>query len=651
MPEETQQDRLREALAHAVASPQLAGDPDIVALLTHLTEAHLNGQEPALPPGGERQLQRLRKRLYEYRESHPSRRFHIYIPRDNLRPTLRTPGLRRQERSANPRLWIWLAIPAALICFALAALIWWRFSLQEEAALFRFGEGREIQSFSVAPDESFFVFAAQPDPTQPPALFRAAFTTADATAMDNGNRPARYPSVSHNAQQLAYWREDAPNQQNLILRSLESATERVIAQAPEAQPIAWDAQGTKLFTSFSTSVHVAQLHSIDIASGQRATLLAPAPDAIDSHPQPRPLHSEIAFLRQINRGVAAIHLATNGAAHPLIEGLFQFRGHAWSPDGQYLYFAAEYQGDKGLWRYNMGNKLIERARVGGRNSHSPAIAQRIFWLDENVERKLSSYQTAQKLWTDLQIPQIPLAAPVYSRDGTQWAMRVQEAGRTTFLLHPRKYTLSLSDLDVRGSAVWTLDSRNLIFPARRTGRASLYLQPLEGGLPKLLASCPAETSSPRFSPSGNWLAFLCGAELYKLPWPYDGRDPQRVSLDAWRALEFDAVTNSLLACSFDFRRSRVNLDTNTFERLPASLEFLDPPYLATSLREYFFASPLGSLRRQTDRHAAFIPLSDIPPPASDTDRALSAAPDGSVVHLHSRKLTNLGIQGIRLPAQ
>lgn len=646
MPEETQQDRLREALAHAVASPQLAGDPDIVALLTHLTEAHLNGQEPALPQGGERQLQRLRKRLYEYRESHPSRRFHIYIPRDNLYPTLRTPGLRREERSAHPRLWIWLAIPAALICLALATLIWWRLSLQEEAALFRFGEGREIQSFTIARDESFFVFAAQPNPAQPAALFRANFTATDATPLDNGNRPARYPSLSPDAQQLAYWREDAPNRQSLILRALESNTERILAQAPEAQPIAWDAQGAKLYTGFS-----AQLHSIDIASAQRAPLAAPPPQAIDSDPQPRPLHSEIAFLRQINRGAAAIHLADNGAVHPLVEGLFHFRGHAWSPDGQYLYFAAEYQGDKGLWRYNMGNKLIERARVGGHDSHSPAIAQRIFWLDERVDRKLSNYQTAQKLWTDIEMTQIPLAAPIYSRDGTQWAMRVQEAGRTTFLLHPRKYTLSLSDLDVRGSAIWTLDSRNLIFPARRTGRASLYIQPLEGGLPKLLASCPAEASSPRFSPDGNWLAFLCGAELYKIPWPYDGRDPQRVSLDAWRALEFDAVTNSLLACGFDFRRSRVNLDTDILERLPASLEFLDPPYLATSRREYFFASPLGTLRRQTDRHAAFTPLSDIPPPASDTDRALSASPDGSLVHLHSRKLSNLGIQGIRLPAQ
>lgn len=646
--DETQEEKLREALAHAVSSPQLAGDADLIELLTRLTEAELNGDPVQLPPHADRQYKRLRKRLYEYRESHPSRRFHIYIPRDSLRPTLRAPGLRRDngdEGENHARLWLWLGIPAGLICVALAGLIWWRLSVQEESAIFSFGEGSEIRSFTVSADESVFVYTAQPDPSKPATLFRASFANPEPQPISNGGRHAAYPTLSPNAQQLAYWRKDSDTQNSLVLRALDGAEERTLLSLAEAQPLAWDSTGAKLLTSSS-----GQLLTVDLASAQSAPLLSTPAQASDSQPLPRPLHPDVAFLRQINRGDASIHFSTQGVSRPILEGLYQFRGYAWSPDGQYLYFAAEYQGEKGLWRFHPASKLVERARVGGQESHSPVIAQRIFWLDDSIERKLSSFDVASKRWTDLALPQVPLAAPVYSRDGTQWAMRIQEAGRTTFLLHPRKYTLSLSDLEVRGSAVWTLDSRNLIFPARRTGRSSLYIQALEGGLPKLLVGCPAETSSPRFNANGNWLAFLCGAELYKIPWPYDGRAPERISIDAWRALEFDAVTNSLLACGFDFRRSRIDLDSNSFERLPASLEFLDPPYLATSRREYFYASPFGALRRQTQRSAAFSPLADANPPASDTDRAITASPDGSVVYLHSRKVTNLGIQGIRLPA-
>lgn len=646
MPEETHSDRLREALAHAISSPQLAGDPDLVDLLTKLTEAELNDTPPDLGAHSDRQLQRLRKRLYEYRESHPSRRFHIYVPREGIRPILRTPGLRRESQQSSTKLLAWLAIPAALVFLGLAGLIWYRLSMQEESAIFRFAGDGALQSFSVAADESFFIYASQPDPTQPAALYRASFANPEGTRLSADKRHASHPALSPDGQKLAYWRRDSDAAYSLVLRSLSSSEERLLLSLPEAQPLAWNSGAAALLTTAAR-----QLISVDLASGKTTPLLAdPLPTVADSHPLPRPQHSELAFLRQVDRGAASIQILAGGQSVALVEGLYQFRGHAWSPNGQYLYFAAEYQGERGLWRCNRDSKLVERARVGGQNSHSPVVAQRIFWLDEAIERKLSAWDPATKRWSDVALAQTPLAAPVFSRDGTQWAMRVQEAGRSTFLLHPRQYTLSLSDLDVRGSAVWTLDSRNLIFPARRTGRASLYIQALEGGLPKLLTSCPAEASSPRFSPDGRWLAFLCGAELYKLPWPSDGRDPQRISLDAWRSLEYDAVTNSVLACALDFRRARVDLERNVVERLPASLEFLDPPYLASSRREYFFASPLGTLRRQTDRFAAFRPLTESAAPAADTDRALSVAPDGSIVYLHSRKLSNLGIQGIRLPA-
>jgi Tol biopolymer transport system component len=648
--EETQQDKLREALAHAVESPQLAGDADLVALLTRLTEAEIAGTgaalpaAAALPASGGRQMQRLRKRLYEYRESHPSRRFHIYIPRDSVRPVLRTPGLRREERGLDGRRLWWFALPLGVVGVALGALIWSRLAVQEESEIFRFGEGREIQQYAVAADESFFVFAAQPDTTKPAGLFRAGFGEAEAREIDTGGRAASYPAIAPDGRRLAYWRREENGRHSLVLREIETGKERVLLENAEASALGWDTPGEKVLATVGKKF-------VSVSDTGVAAALHDTPGvALDGYPAPRPRHADIAFVRQIAGGAASLQLSAHGATRGLVEGLYQFRGHAWSPDGEHLYFAAEYQGERGLWRFHMGSKFVERARVGGRNSHSPVVARRIFWLDEAIERKLSRFDAPKKAWSEVAMAQVPLAAPVFSRDGSQWAMRVQEAGRTTFLLHPRNYTLSLSDLEVRGSAVWSLDSRSLVFPARRTGRASLYLQALEGGLPKLLASCPAEVSSPRFSAEGRWLAFLCGAELYKMAWPPDGGEARRISIEAWRALEYDAVTNSVLACGFDFRRSRVDLDRDTFERLPAPLEFLDPPYLAASRREYFFASPLGTLRRQTQRAGAFAPLADSPPPASDTDRAVSAAPDGSVVFVHSRKVNNQGLQGMRLPA-
>jgi hypothetical protein len=648
VPKESRPEHLREALAHAVSSPQLAGEAELTALLTELTEASLSARPPALPPDSTRQIQRLRKRLYEYRESFPSRRFHIYIPRESLAPELRVPGVSREQAAPSLKNWLWAVICAAALALAVAALLWWRLSVQSESAIFRFGAGQEIQSFSIARNESWIVYAAQPDPAKPPAIFRLAPDTSDTFPLSEPERRAALPALSPDGSRFSYWREDAPAKYSLVWRPLEDPPEQnqtlLEATAPSAQ--CWDATGTHVLTSRNGA-----LVSIDVATRAAVELLPREAQFEDTDPLPRPQSSDLLFLRRSSRGAASLSLLAGGQVAVLAEGLYQVRGFAWAPDGQHVYLAAEHQAQTGIWRLTIANRFLERARLGGPHSHSPVIAQRIFWLDESVERRLARLDLDSKRWTDQPLSQVPLAAPVFSGDGAQWAMRVQEAGRSSFLLHPRNYSLSLSDLEVRGSAVWTADARTLVFPARRTGRAAIYTQALEGGLPKLLAQCPAEASSPRFDAAGRWLAFLCGAELYKLAWPPDGGEPKRISLESWRSLEFDSATQTLLACGFDLRRSRVDLDRDTFERLPAPIEFLDPAYTAAGRREYFFASPAGFLRHGAVWHAAFSPLAEAPPPASDTDRALSVSPDGKTIFLHSRKVENLGLNGMRLPSQ
>jgi dipeptidyl aminopeptidase/acylaminoacyl peptidase len=455
---------------------------------------------------------------------------------------------------------------------------------------------------------------------------------------------------------LAFWRETGAGQHRLVIRQVVGGAEAVLAQAAAAYPLAWS--GDQQIAS--TLGSALQVWSTDGAS---STVSNPG-EALDGSPAFRPEHQgEILFHRHSSREGDSIWLldGKTGKSRVLLSGLARFRGHAWSPGGGRIYFAAEYQGQRGIWMLPLGAQVPELAGVGGTFSHSPWIPPRgpdetglprIYWQDESERRELSRLEFPVKNWSAVELPKPPLGAPVFSPDGRLWAALVRDAPRASIWLHPRNYALALGDLEVRTSPAWSPDGRTLIFGARRTGRAQIYAQALEGGSPRLVVGCVAEVHDPLFAPDGRWIAFLCGFELYRLAWPVTPEvAPVRVALGAWRSLEVHPGTGELVAVGFDGARSAVSLPTGQLRRLPSAASVVDAAALAPWAKGFFFGSPLGSLQRAGnwgDRFAEAIPS---PVPATDTDRAVSASPDGKQVFVLSRQVEHLGLHGVRLAAR
>lgn len=637
---------LREACLHASQSPQLAGEPALVALLKMLTEAALKDEAPSLGPDAERQAQRLRARLYEYREAHPTRRHHIYLPRDSWQLTLRRPGIHRSGKSTEPELpnarpWLAVAGGVALLALLVGAWIGWRIWQAREGALFQFGQGLPIDSFAVSPDEAQLFYTAAPQAGQPARLFRIAIEQPEPVALTPAGQAVAFPAVSAKGW-LAYWRQNSLGQWDLVLEGTGTQPYVYATANDQASPLAWR-EGAVLASISGALVEVR-------ANGvPPVPLTQPAGGDRDSHPMPHPQYPGYLFARHNPARGTTIYLQGWGTRDPraVLPGLSQFRGMAWMPSAAGFYFAAEYNNQRGLWLYRFASRSVEPANLGGPFSHSPYIAlpaqesaarARIFWLDNSEVRRLVSKKASSEATNEVSLPKPPRGAPVFSRNGEAWASRVDEGVRSTLYLWPRNYTLSLGDLDVSTSPAWSPDGRFLVFAARRTGRAALYAQALEGGSPRLLTSCPADISHPQFSSEGAWLVYLCGTDLYRLPWPGEGSVPgAKFAAGIFRAVEFLPPLGGLVAVTFDGARFAVDPALAQLRPLPEAPR-TDPHALAATSNRLFAFRFLAA------------PFQNLPVPASDVDHAFSVSPDGQVFYVQSREPRDEGISGIRLPA-
>jgi Tol biopolymer transport system component/DNA-binding winged helix-turn-helix (wHTH) protein len=215
---------------------------------------------------------------------------------------------------------------------------------------------------------------------------------------------------------------------------------------------------------------------------------------------------------------------------------------AWSPDGKWMYFAADVEGNHHLWRQRFQNGVPEQITFGATEEDglavvpdgrsvitSVGIRESAVWIhDRRGERPLSSEGYAAPMHV------FPYSSAKFSPDGRLlfYLLRRESAASASELWRtdldsgksePVLRQLSMVDYDLSS------DGRELLFSTQPPGKSSqLWLAALDRSSPPKLIASTGE-GWPRFGPNGQVL-FQWSQEkanyLYRMK--KDGSDRSRV---------------------------------------------------------------------------------------------------------------------------
>ncbi|MEM6326141.1 MAG: winged helix-turn-helix domain-containing protein [Bacteroidota bacterium] len=273
----------------------------------------------------------------------------------------------------------------------------------------------------------------------------------------------------------------------------------------------WTTDGTALLVSPKGSSGLA---SVDLRTGHSTLLTSPPDGTHDSRPRLSPDGRTVAFLRQADgQAILATVPASGGDVTPVIQGLADIPGVAWSRDGRRLLFSSNRSGVYALWSADArGRQPAERLTGPAvRDPGGVALAgDRLVvedWLYEiNLWRSTEGTEAervvASTLW-DMH--------PALSPDGSRLAFVSNRTGPPELWTADASGQNPLRLTSFGGPSVeaphWSPDGREIAFVARPGRTASVFVLSAAGGTPRQVTDDAGDDLYPRWSLDGRSLLF------------------------------------------------------------------------------------------------------------------------------------------------
>jgi Tol biopolymer transport system component/DNA-binding winged helix-turn-helix (wHTH) protein len=278
--------------------------------------------------------------------------------------------------------------------------------------------------------------------------------------------------------------------------------------SPDGETIAFAAKGRK---------GPSAIFLLSLGSQTARQLTAPSTVDEDWGPAFSPDGNRIVFVR--SRSVVVIP-AEGGEIHRLTQEPVRVLGSpAWSPDGQWIIFAAGGGDRSGLWRISASGGSPAPIREAGNTVWNPAVSKRGFRLAFQLLTSAHSIdqldlyppgQTARTLATAVSGEN---AGPQLSPDGKKLVFQSDRTGGLDIWVSDRngQNPIQLTAMGTAGAPRWSPDGKEIVFDVGlgrdwRESRA-IFLVSVDGGTPRPLLQDSYSNPVPSWSHDGNWIYF------------------------------------------------------------------------------------------------------------------------------------------------
>jgi Tol biopolymer transport system component len=402
------------------------------------------------------------------------------------------------EQAANGKAtssWTKWATIAALLLFLAVLLIWLWKPRREEPAVSSSGfasagqkltdlPGEELYP-TLSPDGQILVFASSQSGNWD--IYRQTVGSRAAVNLTEGSDGYdTQPAISPDGAQIAF--RSSRDGGGVFVMNIDGSNVRQITNAgfnptwsPDGRELALNDDNVGNYEARNTYPSASNLWAVDVASGTRRVITTR--DAVQANWSPH--GQRLAFWGEQkggHRDIWTVAADGNSEPVPITDDGFIDWNPVWSADGQYLYYLSNRGGEMNLWRVP-----INERNGGLRGSPEPAT------LPSNNCQHISFARNGSGL--------------VYgqsTRSENVWRIgfdpgRGEVDGAATFLTQGLKRYVFFS---------LAPDEQRFVYLARGEPQQDLFIADLAGNPLQRLTDDVAQDIVPRWSPDGQWIAFL-----------------------------------------------------------------------------------------------------------------------------------------------
>ncbi|MBA2736251.1 MAG: PD40 domain-containing protein [Pyrinomonadaceae bacterium] len=302
------------------------------------------------------------------------------------------------------------------------------------------------------------------------------------------------------------------------------------------------------------------IYTINLQTGERIKLTAPAAPAVDHTPRFSPDGKSLAFIRYFSSFRREIFIipATGGEPRQITFDDVRIYGLAWNTDSRKLFFTSfRVVSQLNLWETSVNERNEPQLiPTGSKNLQDLAISpngRTIAFVEETVD---------ENIW---EITPNQIARPLIRSSRADHSQQISPDGSQIVFVSDRtgNYEIWLADADGKnqrqltdsngsaGSPRFSPDGKFVAFDAQMAERSDVYIVSASSGAPRRLTETGVNNTLPAWSADGNWIFFVSNRagdeQIWKMP--ASGGEETAVQITRQGAFEMFAAPNGKLIYS------------------------------------------------------------------------------------------------------